>query len=148
MKKNNEQDAAEEFIAIFNELDARLRKASGMGETVSHMFIIDRLSERDQVINRHKEELKLFARLRNAIVHNPFGSKVQVIAEPHPEVVEKYRELKDMILNPPLALSVAIKPARIYSTTMEASAREVMQVMADRMFTYVPVLDKDGHISG
>jgi CBS domain-containing protein len=148
VKKIIEQNLADEFVGIFNELDARLRKASGMGETVSHMFIIDRLSERDQVIRRYKEEMKLYARLRNAIVHNPFGGKVEVIADPHPEVVKKYRELKDKILNPPPALSVAIKPQRIYSTTMDASAREVMQVMADRMFTYVPVLDKEGHIAG
>lgn len=139
---------AEEFIAIYNEVDAFLRQASGVGNTVSHMFAIDHLSERDRIVRNHREELKLYARLRNAIVHNPFGSQIEVIAEPHPEVVEKYRLLKEQIMNPPSALSVAIKLPRIYSTKMNANAREVMQVMARRLFSYVPVLDDQDHVTG
>jgi len=117
---------------------------SGMGETVSHMFIIDRLSDTNKFIRNHKEELKLYARLRNAIVHNPFGSEINVIAEPHPKVVAKYAALRDGIVNPPPALRFAILPEKIYSTTMGANAREVMRVMADKAFTYVPVLEEDG----
>ncbi len=142
------QDAAKEFITIFNEVDSKMRKMSGMGETVSHMFIIDRLSDTNKFIRNHKEELKLYARLRNAIVHNPFGSEINVIAEPHPKVVAKYAALRDGIVNPPPALRFAILPEKIYSTTMGANAREVMRVMADKAFTYVPVLEEDGGAIG
>ena len=39
------------------------------------------------------------------------------------------------------ALSVAIRANRIYSTNMESPAKEVMFVMAKRLFSYVPILD-------
>ena len=149
MKQDNKREnAAECFISIYNELDSYFRKVSGLGETVSHMFVIDQLGERNKIVRKHREELKLYARLRNAIVHNPFGSQIEVIAEPHPEVVKNYALLRDQIMDPPSALSVAIRPERIYSTKMEANAREVMQVMARRIFSYVPVLDDQNHIVG
>lgn len=147
-KKTSEQNTAGEFIAIFNEVDSSLRKISGMGETVSHMFVIDRLSDNNKFIRNHKEELKLYARLRNAIVHNPFGTEINVIAEPHPKIVAKYAALRDGIVNPPAALKYAIPPKKIYSTKIDANAREVMQVMADKAFTYVPVLDEQGGVKG
>ncbi len=146
--KTTKQSAAEEFLAIFNEVDAKLRKMAGMGDTVSHMFVIDRLSEINKFIRGHRDELKLFARLRNAIVHNPFGNEISVIAEPHPRIVAKYAALRDGIINPPMALKFAILPKKIYSTTMDANAREVIQVMASKVFTYVPVLDNNEHIAG
>lgn len=55
---------------------------------------------------------------------------------------------RDQIMNSPMALSAAIKPQRIYSTTLDANARDVMRVMADRIFSYVPVLDAQNHIAG
>lgn len=148
MDEKSGVDLSKEFIGIFNELDSYLRKISGMGQTVSHMFVVDRLSETNKIIRNHRDELKLYARLRNAIVHNPFGSKIEVIAEPHPEVVKKYKTLQNQIMNPPQALVLAIPPKKIYSTTMDASAREVMRVMAQKIFTYVPVLDDARHIIG
>ncbi len=148
MIKTTKQTAADEFIFIFNEVDAHLRKMAGMGDTVSHMFVIDRLSEVNKFIRNHRDELKIFARLRNAIVHNPYGSEFTVIAEPHPKIVAKYAALRDGIINPPAALRFAIPPKKIYSTTMDANAREVMQVMASKVYSYVPVLDGNKHIAG
>jgi len=148
MENNIKPSASDEFLDIFNEVDSYLRKISGCGETVSHMFVVDRLGDSNKLIRNHKDELKLYARLRNAIVHNPFGSTIDVIAEPHPDIVEKYRALRDQIKNPPMALNVAIKPHKIYSTIMDANAREVMQTMANKAFTYVPVLDEKQHIIG
>jgi hypothetical protein len=148
VKKTTKQSVSEEFISIFNEVDSHLRKLAGMGDTVSHMFVVDRLGETNKFIRNHRDELKLYARLRNAIVHNPFGSEIDVIAEPHPRIVAKYAALRDGIVNPPAALRFAIQPKKIYSTTMDASAREVMRVMADKVYTYVPVLDSKGDITG
>jgi len=145
---NKKVTLAEEFIGIFNEVDSFLRKISKMDQTASHMFVVDQLAERNKLVRNHKEELKMYARLRNAIVHNPFGSEIDIIAEPHPDVVVKYRALKDRLMHPAMALSASIQPKRIYSTTMEANALEVMRVMAKRNFSYVPVLDGHSHIIG
>jgi predicted transcriptional regulator len=147
-KDNKTLSLAEEFIYIFNEIDSHLRKISKMDQTASHMFVVDQLAERNKLVRNHKEELKMYARLRNAIVHNPFGSEINIIAEPHPDIVEKYRALKDRLMHPTMALAAAIQPKRIYSTTMDANARDVMRVMAKRNFSYVPVLDRQERILG
>jgi CBS domain-containing protein len=112
------------------------------------MFVVDRLSESNKIIRNYKEDLKLYGRLRNAIIHNPFAAKIETIAEPHPEIVKKYAWLRDEIMNPPTALSAAIGAKRIYSTSIEANAREVMEVMEKRLFSYVPVLDVQGRMVG
>jgi len=138
MKNKKPASLAENLISTFNEVDAYLLKISGLDATVSHMFVVDRLGETNKFVRSYKEDLKLYARLRNAIVHNPFGSQIEVIAEPHPVAVDKYRSLKEQLMNPPPALSVAIKPQKIYSTTLAAVARDVMRVMADRGFTLYP----------
>jgi len=144
IKKSN----AEIFLDIFNQIDSYLRKISNYGETVSHMFIVDKLSESKKIIREHREDLKLYARLRNAIVHNPFGAEIEVIAQPNPKIVKKYSTLRDKIINPPLALEIAIPTKKIFSTKLEVNARDVMRVMADRVFSYVPVLDDCQKIIG
>ena len=88
------------------------------------------------------------ARLRNAIIHNPYSETIDPIAEPHPDIVKRYAGLKDRILNPPKVLSIAVPAAKIYSTTMEAKALEVMRVMDKKIYAYVPVLDNNGQIIG
>lgn len=146
--KNKKQDLTANFLNIYNELDSHFRKISDCGETTSHMFVVDRLSEKNKIVRNHREELKLYARLRNAIIHNPYGDKIDIIADPHPEVVKKYAALRDRILDPPLAMEAAIPVKKIYSTSFEAVARDVMQVMANRIFSYVPVLDDNRRIMG
>ena len=146
--KSNEQSLAQDFLEVYNELDAHMRKMLNCDETVSHMFVVDQLSQTNKTIRNYKDDLKLYGRLRNAIIHNPFSQKIEVIAEPHPEIVERYKRLRDAILNPAMALSVAISSERIFSTSMEAGARQVMEVMAKRLFSYVPILDEQKHVIG
>jgi len=148
MTHRHQTNYAQEFINIFNEVDIHLRQMAGMGPTVSHMFIIDRLSDTNKFIRDHKEELKLYARLRNAIIHNPFGEEIEIIAQPNPKIVAKYAALRDGIVNPPVALKFAIPAVKIYSTNLESNARAVMQVMAAKVYTYVPVLGKQGNAIG
>jgi len=142
--KNN----AEEFLNIYNELDAIMRKWLNCGENVSHMYIIDQLGQRRGPVGTHKEELKLYARLRNAIIHNPYSETIDPIAEPHVTIVKRYAELKEKILNPPKVLAIAVPASKIYSTTMDDYALQIMRVMDKKVYTYVPVLDANGQIVG
>lgn len=133
---------------IYNELDAAMRRWANFDENVSHMYIIDQLAQRRGVVGAHREELKLYARLRNAIIHNPYSETIDPIAEPHEAIVKRYSELKDRILNPPKVMSIAIPAEKIFSTTMGAKALEVMRVMDKKIYAYVPVLDARGQIVG
>jgi len=143
----NKKNSAE-FLNIYNEVDAAMRHWANFDENVSHMYVIDQLSLRRGVVGAHREELKLYARLRNAIIHNPYSESIDPIAEPHDEIVKRYAQLKDRVLNPPKVMSIAVPAQKIYSTTMEAKALEVIRIMDKKIYAYVPVLNQDSKIIG
>lgn len=148
---NNERTKptlAEEFLTIYNELDVYMRKQLRCGEGIAHMYMIDRMSEKNPAFRNFRDELKEYARLRNAIIHNPFMREADPIAEPHFEVVRHYGILKERILNPPRAVLLAVPAEKIYSTRLEANALEVIKVMSQKIYSYVPVLDENKRIAG
>lgn len=137
----------EEFLTIYNELDSHMRKQLRCRDA-SHIFLLDRMAERSYVFRSFKDELKEYARLRNAIVHNPFMRVADPIAEPHFEIVRRYQILKDKILNPPRAMEIAVGVSNIYATTPDANALEAMKVMNQKIYSFVPVLNVRKRIVG
>ena len=134
---------SDKFLSIYNELDSHLRKSLNMEENVSHSFLIQKMAEKDRVVNKYYYDLKTFAKLRNAIVHNPDCRIANPIAEPHEYIVKRYEEIKNKVKNPPIALNtIAIKAQDIYNTTMKSNALYVMQEMNKNSYTHVPVVDK------
>ncbi|HOX30073.1 MAG TPA: hypothetical protein P5080_01310 [Candidatus Paceibacterota bacterium] len=137
----------EEFLTIYNELDSFMRKQLRCRDA-SHIFLLDRMAEKNYIFRNFREELKEYARLRNAIVHNPFMRIAEPIAEPHFEIVRRYQTLKDKILNPPRAMSIAVGVGDIYATALDANALETMKVMNEKIYSFVPVLNIRKRIVG
>jgi len=136
---------SEEFINIYNNLDKYMRNELQVDEYVGHTSIIDRMIKKGNIFFRtYKDDLKSFANLRNAIIHNPDRKTINPIAEPHEIVVSKYKEIMDKVLNPPKALNeIAIPSQNIYKINLADNALEVMKIMNKNIFTHVPVLKDD-----
>jgi CBS domain-containing protein len=134
---------SEKFLAIYNELDAYMRKELNVESWVSHKELIRRLTDKgNSVIKYNADDLISYAELRNAIVHNPYKNQLEPIAEPHDIILTKYGNLRNQILNPPLALStLAIKEKDIYKVSLEDNAIAVMEEMSKKSFTHVPVIE-------
>lgn len=148
MSQKTKSTLVDEFLTVYNELDNYMRKQLRCRDVVSHIFLIDRMAERNYLFRDFRDELKEYARLRNAIVHNPFMREADPIAEPHFEIVRKYEILKEKIFNPPRAFSIAVAAKNIYATTFDACALEVMKVMEHKIYSYVPVLNDKKRIAG
>ncbi len=141
----NDMSNSEKFLAIYNEIDAYMRKELNIESWVSHKELIRRLIDKcNLIIKTYADDLLSYAELRNAIVHNPYKNQLDPIAEPHNVIVSKYEKLKNQILHPPLALDrLAIKEKDIYKVSLEDNALSVMEEMNSRYFTHVPVIENN-----
>lgn len=135
------QDLFEKFIGIYNQIDAFMRKDLGVEKYIEHSQLIRRMAEKNKIFAQYLNELLTFADLRNVLDHNPYRVQAHPMAEPHEFIVKRYEEIRNLLFDPPKALSVAIKGSVIYSTTMDANAIEVMQIMNDKMYTHVPIME-------
>jgi predicted transcriptional regulator len=136
---------SEKFLAIYNEIDVFMRKELNVESWVSHKELIRRLIDKGNlIIKTYADDLISYAELRNAIVHNPYKNQFEPIAEPHEIILNKYDKLKSQILNPPLALdTLAIRGKDIFKISLEDSIIAVMEVMNNRSFTHVPVIENN-----
>lgn len=139
---NKQAANSDRFIAAYNEIDSFMRKTLNADERTPHSVLINEMAKTNRVFLHYKEDLLTFARLRNAIVHNPYMEDADPIAEPHEFIINEYDVIKDKVLNPPMAIDVlAVRAEDIYITNLEASALDVMRVMHNENYTHVPVIE-------
>lgn len=141
MKQSNAN--SDMFLAIYNELDKHMRRELKTNDKETHTSLIIRIAEKNRAFSRYKEDLISFAKLRNAIVHNPYKKDAEPIAEPHSIIVKKFEQIKEDVINPPIALyTIAIRSESIYTTTMDAIALDVIKEMSRKTYTHVPVIEE------
>ena len=108
--------------------------------------LIDKQADRHfGPVRTHKDELKDFSDLRNAIVHNP-RREGKAIAEPRADTVARIKELRDLIFDPP-----KVHPRFSADVTVaheDESVGSIIQDMQNRNFSQVPVLDQDDQVIG
>ena len=135
-------DSADRFIQAYNELDNYMRKTLKMGDEADHSYLIAQMSQKGyRIFEIHGFELRQFARLRNAIVHSPFQNNSQPIAQPNPDIVEKYETIKNLVIHPPKALAIAIPAPKIFTASFDSNIQQIMKIMIDKSYTHIPILE-------
>jgi CBS domain-containing protein len=140
------EPAANRLLAAYNALDDFMRRALKKGPELGHKKLIEELATRNSMFARHRYDLETFARLRNAIVHTHMPEAMP-IAEPHEGAVTQYEQMVEQLLHPPLALSIAVGLANIFTTDWTDPVHEVVAIMNRRDYTHVPIL-QDGVVAG
>lgn len=136
-------DRSQKLIQVYNEMDAFMRQEYGQDKYADHAFLIRELATKNRVIARHQQEMMAIAQLRNSLVHSPFAHLKGPIAQPNPEVIERYIGIRDAILHPRDALSIAIPVQKIYTATPESNLILVLRTMNEHVYTHVPIMDED-----
>jgi len=126
---------ADRFLWAYNNLDEYMRKKLGEKAGVGHTALIMRMAETEQEFSLKQSDLQTFARLRNALIHNPYNDKVDPIAEPHEIVVQEYEAMVQRLLHPPCCLAIAVPRPAIYTTDWEQNVVEVVEVMNKKVYT-------------
>lgn len=133
----------EELLQLYNEVDHFLRQKSKADKYADHSYLIQEMTARNAVVARYQQVLRVVAQIRNTLVHNPIPLIAQPIVEPDPQLITTYRNIRDALLNPANALSIAVPAQKIYTSHLEANLSDVMKVMSENTFTHIPIIENE-----
>jgi CBS domain-containing protein len=133
----------EELLRLYNEVDSFLRGQYRRDKYADHSFLLQELAQTNPTVARNQQLLRAVAQLRNVIVHNPIPSSSNPIAQPTAALIERYQAVRDTLLRPHTALSIAVPRQKIFTSTKSAKLIDVIKTMAKNIFTHVPILEND-----
>ena len=111
----DDNNLSSEFLALYNQLDNHMRKRLHTNETTSHTDLLRRMRSIEKVFQIYYENLKLFANLRNSLVHSPLRENIDPIATPHEYVVNTYKKIINKVFNPPRVCDIGMKREDIFT---------------------------------
>ena len=134
---------SEKFVSLYNQLDNYMRNQLGVDRFVNHASLLREMSLKNKVVYDFLTDLRMFAEVRNMLIHNPYKKNADPLFYPHAYVAQKYEEIINLILNPPKALSFAIPGAKIYTAAPQTLIQKVMKAMVEKNYTHVPIIEDD-----
>lgn len=134
---------ADKFLFIYNKVHKHLQCLGAAKGREDFTVLLGRLSGSNGVIRAYKNDLREYAELRNAIVHQT--TEEVIIAEPHTQAVENFQKIYDIIIKPPTAYDIASKPVEHCNAI--ALIADVIRIMTVKVYTHIPVLE-DGKFVG
>lgn len=134
---------SDSFLETFSALEAWLRRKANAERSVSFHELVERVARTDRAVRRCKDDLKEFADLRNAIVHERTDG--HVIAEPNSRAVADFERIRSALLNPSTVIP------RFQIPVLSRGASESIGIAVSDMragdFSQLPVLS-DGRVIG
>lgn len=124
------------FLAIFSEVEKWLRTSAGNDRRTTFHEALQLVADKNPLVRRFKDDLKEFADLRNAIVHE--RSDGHVIAEPNDRALTEFRQIQASLLRPPKVIPQFQRTVK-YRMAHEAVGLAV-QDMREGSFSQLPVL--------
>lgn len=139
---NTNLDAAERFLAAFNDIEATVRGtfrgSKDSFASLSRKFFTSR------GLSRHLDALGDFVDLRNLLAHGrhfPSG----LIATPAPEVIAAIEALRDLVVAPPRAIEF-VKKESVVRCRPDNELDDVLPLIADLGFSQIPVYDQHAYL--
>lgn len=129
------------FLATFSEIEAFLRKQAGLTRSTPFYQLIDIGSRNNRAVAQYRDDLKEFADLRNAIVHE--RSDGHVIAEPNDRAIAAFDKIRIALTNPPTVIPSFSK--KVMTRTQTDSVGDAVTDMRSGSFSQLPIL-ADGKV--
>ena len=129
---------SDRFLTAFNRIDYSMRDIVGAREFIPFFRLVDQAKKKSVLVRKYEDDLRSYAELRNAIVHQRTSTEY-VIAEPHLEVVERIEHIDEVIARPKLVGQLFRK--RVMSFQMSDSLQYTLKVIRKRKYTQFPVYD-------
>jgi len=130
------------FLNAFYAIEAHLEKASARGRPLNRhrdtfYELLDSAKD-DPAVRLFQADLKEYADLRNAIVHERKGGFP--IAEPHPDTIDSIEHILKQLTSPPKLMPRFRKKVEICSP--RDPIRTPARMMHDHNFSQLPVYDE------
>lgn len=123
---------SDRFLTAFNPIDHRLRDIIGAKDFLPFYCLEDQAKKKDVLVRKYEDDLRSYANLRNAIVHHRTLMEY-VIAEPYPDIVEKFEYMDATLAKPPLVGQMFRK--KIYVLQERDSLKYVLKGTRNRKYT-------------
>lgn len=133
---------SDRFLVAFARAEEVL--ADLLGQRNSFRWMLRLAAKKDPLVRSVEEELIELGELRNAIVHERGGG--YVIAEPHPETVQRLEKIVELIVDPPRIDEVMSSP--VVTCGPDEPVAEAARRMVAGDFARMPVYDEQGVLVG
>ena len=125
------------FLDAFNRIEGCLRRAGHETRRVPFYALVDKASKSSSVVGHFSTDLKEFADLRNAIVHE--STNGHVIAEPNDDSVRHIEHIASILLDPPTVIPLFQKV--VSTLRLNDSAAEAVKLVFQQSFSQIPIFD-------
>jgi len=125
------------FIQKFNELENLLRRKAG-ADNRGFSQLVDAVARIDPTVRRHREILKSFGYLRNAIIHDRRYPE-RILADPRSEILKEFDQVLTAIAEPQKVIPCFQKEIRVF--TMNEPLSVCLTFMEENDFSQVVVIE-------
>lgn len=133
---------SERYIIAFNRIDAAMKKMCN-STNMPFFKLIDCARRHNAVVRRYEHDLREFAELRNAIVHDR-TEQAYVIAEPHHKVVQKIEQIARKITKPVTVGNLFRR--KVVTLQADDSLLVGLRLIREQKFNQFPLYDKQNFI--
>ncbi|MYL36533.1 CBS domain-containing protein [Halobacillus litoralis] len=138
-------DLVEEFEITFNQIHQHLKELNGFPKNDNFVELLQHSKLKHSVVRVHFDQLKQYAKLRNAIVHERISGDYY-IATPHEDVVHHLKSIKKTLEQPPEALTFATRPVLFFKT--DTNLLHIMEAFGQHGISQFPIYDETRCFSG
>ncbi|SEH45125.1 CBS domain-containing protein [Halobacillus karajensis] len=138
-------DIVEQFEVTFNQIHQHLKELNGFPKNDNFVELLQRSKRKHSVIRVHFDQLKQYAKLRNAIVHERISGDY-FIATPHEDVVKALKRIKRTLDQPPEALEFATRPVLFFKDDTELS--HIIEAFQQHRVSQFPIYTNDRTFAG
>lgn len=128
---------SDRFLAAFSGIERKLRQIAGSDRGASFYALVDRAALQSRAVRQFRIDLKEYADLRNAIVHERGDGRA--IAEPHEATVAALEEIRRVLDDPPRVLQIL--RVAVQSCSGDDPVGRAARQMYDGDFSQLPVYD-------
>jgi len=136
---------SDRFLTAFNRIDHTMRDIVGTKDFMAFYRLVDQAKRKSPLVRKYEDDLRSYADLRNAIVHNRTSTEY-VIAEPHTDVVERIEQIDQVLAKPKLVGQLFCKPVLTFET--KDSLQQVLKAIDKQKYTQFPVYDERKQFQG
>lgn len=134
-----QKERVERFEAAFNRIHNKLKELTiNSSDYISYSEALYKSRDRHNIIRYHYDILKQFGHLRNALVHQRFD-KDHYIAYPHETTLGEIERVEKLLMQPPLALSIASQP--VISFSSDTLVKDILKEVERSGFSQFPIYD-------
>lgn len=131
---------SDRFLRAYNAIDNHLRRKLRLERHRNFPSVVDIASKKMNEVRRYRDDLKEYAQLRNAIVHENTDDE-HAIAEPHDEVTERIERMAELIIRPPRVYPTFKKD--VFRLSPNDAIQRAVAVMYRNNYSQIPLYEKN-----